>query len=127
MTTQTGPAVSPAAKDADKAPKTVKGSPKWGDVVLRVVAGLVLLYLFLPIFVIILFSFNDPKGKFNYSWQGFTLKNWLDPFKYPSLTHALKLSINVAAVSTAIALILGTLVAIALVRQRFRGIQAVDT
>ncbi len=125
--TQAGAAVSPAAKDADKAPKTVKGSPKWGDLVLRVVAGLVLLYLFLPIFVIILFSFNNPKGKFNYSWQGFTLKNWLDPFKYPPLTDALLLSINVAAVSTVIALVLGSLVAVALVRQRFRGSQTVDT
>jgi spermidine/putrescine transport system permease protein len=127
VTTQADAAVSPAAKDADKVPKTVKGSPKWGDIVLRVVAGLVLLYLFLPIFVIILFSFNNPKGKFNYSWQGFTLKNWLDPFKYPALTDALMLSINVAAVSTAIALVLGSLVAIALVRQRFRGSQTVDT
>ena len=127
MTTQAGAAVANAADQADRAPKTVKGSPKWGDVVLRVVAGLVLLYLFLPIFVIILFSFNDPKGKFNYSWQGFTLKNWLDPFKYPALTDALVLSINVAAVSTAIALVLGTLVAVALVRQRFRGSQTVDT
>ncbi|MFY9917711.1 MAG: ABC transporter permease [Mycobacterium sp.] len=127
MTTQGGAAVANAADQADRAPKTVKGSPKWGDVVLRVVAALVLLYLFLPIFVIILFSFNDPKGKFNYSWQGFTLKNWLDPFKYPALTDALVLSINVAAVSTAIALVLGTLVAIALVRQRFRGSQTVDT
>jgi spermidine/putrescine transport system permease protein len=127
MTTQAGAAMANAAEQQDKAPKTVKGSPKWGDIVLRVVAGLVLLYLFLPIFVIILFSFNNPKGKFNYSWQGFTLKNWLDPFKYPALTDALMLSINVAAVSTAIALVLGTLVAIALVRQRFRGIQAVDT
>jgi spermidine/putrescine transport system permease protein len=108
-------------------PKKVKGSPKWGDLLLRVVAGLVLLYLFLPIFVIVLFSFNDPKGKFNYSWQGFTLKNWADPFKYPALTDALKLSLNVAAVSTAFALVLGSLVAIALVRQRFRGRTAVDT
>jgi spermidine/putrescine transport system permease protein len=127
VTTQAGAAVANAAQEADTAPKTVKGIPKWGDVALRVVAALVLLYLFLPIFVIILFSFNDPKGKFNYSWQGFTLKNWLDPFKYPALTNALKLSINVAAVSTAIAIVLGTLVAIALVRQRFRGSQAVDT
>ena len=83
-------------------PKKVKGSPKWGDLLLRILAGLVLLYLFLPIFVIVLFSFNDPKGKFNYSWQGFTLKNWADPFKYPPLTDALKLSLNVAAVSTAV-------------------------
>jgi spermidine/putrescine transport system permease protein len=127
MTTQAGAAVASAVDQADKAPKAVKGSPKWGDVALRVVAGLVLLYLFLPIFIIVLFSFNDPKGKFNYSWQGFTLKNWLDPFKYPALTDAMKLSINIAAVSTAFALVLGTLVAIALVRQRFRGSGAVDT
>jgi spermidine/putrescine transport system permease protein len=108
-------------------PKKVKGTPKWGDWILRGIAGLVLLYLFLPIFVIVLFSFNDPKGKFNYSWQGFTLNNWAHPFKYPALTDALKLSLNVAAVSTAFALVLGTLVAIALVRQRFRGQSAVDT
>ncbi len=99
----------------------------WGDVLLRLVAALVLLYLFLPIFVIILFSFNKPVGKFNYSWEGFTLENWAHPFKYPPLTEALKLSLNVAAVSTAIAVVLGTLVAIALVRQRWRGQRTVDT
>ncbi|MGV0742839.1 ABC transporter permease [Mycolicibacterium sp. XJ870] len=108
-------------------PKSVKGFPRWGDLILRVVAGLVLLYLFIPIFVIILFSFNKPAGKFNYTWQGFTLENWADPFKYPALTNALKLSLEVAALSTAIALVLGTLVAIALVRQRFRGQKAIDT
>ncbi|MGY4869414.1 ABC transporter permease [Mycolicibacterium elephantis] len=107
--------------------KSVKGDRKWGDILLRIVAALVLLYLFLPIFVIMLFSFNDPKGKFNYTWQGFTLDNWADPFKYPALTQALMLSINVAAVSTAVALVLGSLVAIALVRQRWRGQRAVDT
>ncbi|HCA53660.1 MAG TPA: ABC transporter permease [Mycobacterium sp.] len=90
-------------------------------------AALVLLFLFVPILVIIVFSFNKPAGKFNYTWQGFTLDNWADPFKYPALTQALKLSLNVAAVSTAIALVLGSLVAIALVRQRFRGRTAVDT
>lgn len=126
MTTQAGAAVAAAAEQPPR-PKTVKGTPKWGDWGLRIVAGLVLLYLFIPIFVIVLFSFNDPKGKFNYSWQGFTLDNWLDPFKYPALTDAMKLSLNVAAVSTVIALVLGTLVAIALVRQRWRGQRAVDT
>ena len=104
-----------------------RGSFKLGDFALRVVAGLVLVYLFVPILVIIVFSFNKPKGKFNYTWQGFTWDNWLDPFKYPALAKALQLSLNVAAVSTAIALVLGTLVAIALVRQRFRGSKAVDT
>jgi spermidine/putrescine transport system permease protein len=126
MTTQAGASVATAI-GAPPEPKTVKGSPKWGDLALRIVAGLVLLYLFLPIFIIVLFSFNNPQGKFNYTWQGFTLDNWAEPFKYPALTNAMKLSLNVAAVSTAVALVLGSLVAIALVRQRWRGQRAVDT
>ena len=107
--------------------RTVRGTFKLGDVALRFAAGLTLLFLFLPILVIIVFSFNKPAGKFNYTWQGFTLENWANPFKYPALTAALKMSLSVAAVSTAIALVFGTLVAIALVRQRFRGRTAVDT
>jgi spermidine/putrescine transport system permease protein len=108
-------------------PKPRLGGLKLGDLALRGVALLVLLYLFLPIFVIVLFSFNKPAGKFNYTWQGFTLDNWADPFKYPALAQALKLSLEVAAISTAIAIVLGTLLAIALVRQRFRGSKAVET
>lgn len=107
--------------------RSFAGSFKVGDFALRVLAGLTLLFLFVPILVIIVFSFNSPAGKFNYTWQGFTLDNWAHPFKYPALTKALQLSLNVAAVSTAIALVLGTLVAVALVRQRFRGRTAVDT
>ena len=125
MTTQAGAAIATAAQQPPE-PKAVKGSPKWGDWSLRIVAGLVLIYLFIPIFVIVLFSFNNPAGRFNYSWQGFTLDNWMDPFRYPALTNALKMSLNVAAVSTAIALVLGTLLAIALVRQRWRGQKTVD-
>ena len=107
--------------------RSFRGSFKLGDFALRALAAVTLLFLFLPILVIIVFSFNAPKGKFNYTWQGFTLDNWAHPFKYPALTQALKLSLNVAAVSTAIALVFGTLVAVALVRQRFRGRTAVDT
>ncbi|MCW2512915.1 MAG: transporter permease [Mycobacterium sp.] len=107
--------------------RSIMGTGKLGDVALRVIAALVLLYIFVPIFVIVLFSFNKPAGKFNYTWQGFTLDNWANPFKYPALAEALKMSIQVAALSTLIALVLGTLLAIALVRQRFRGSGAVDT
>ncbi len=107
--------------------RSFRGTFKLGDIALRVAAGFTLLFLFLPILVIIVFSFNKPRGKFNYTWQGFTLENWLHPFKYPALAKALRLSLEVAALSTAIALVLGTLVAIALVRQRFRGSKAVDT
>jgi spermidine/putrescine transport system permease protein len=107
--------------------RSFRGTFKLGDLALRVAAGFTLLFLFLPILVIIVFSFNKPKGQFNYTWQGFTFENWLHPFKYPSLAKALRLSVEVAALSTAVALVLGTLVAIALVRQRFRGSKAVDT
>lgn len=107
--------------------RNFRGTFKLGDLALRVAAGLVLAFLFVPILVIVVFSFNKPAGKFNYTWQGFTLENWANPFKYPALTDALKLSLNVAAVSTAIAVVFGTLVAVALVRQRFRGRTAVDT
>jgi spermidine/putrescine transport system permease protein len=127
MTLQEATAVLDAV-DTKKS-KTIRGlgSGKLGDIALKVIAGVVMLYIFVPIFVIVLFSFNKPAGKFNYTWQGFTLDNWAHPFKYPALASALKLSVEVAAVSTAIALVLGTLLAIALVRQRFRGNKAVET
>ncbi len=129
MSTEAGVAIAHTMDQGGlaKPGRNFRGTFKLGDLALRIIAGLVLLYLFLPILVIIVFSFNKPAGKFNYTWQGFTLDNWANPFKYPALTEALKLSINVAAVSTAIAVVLGTLVAIALVRQRFRGSKAVDT
>ena len=107
--------------------RNFRGTFKLGDLALRLGATVTLIFLFLPILVIIVFSFNNPAGKFNYTWQGFTLENWAHPFKYPALAKALRLSLEVAALSTAIALVLGTLVAIALVRQRFRGSKAVDT
>ena len=62
MTTQAGAAVATAAEQPPT-PKRVRGERKIGDLLLRIVAGLVLLYLFLPIFVIILFSFNKPAGQ----------------------------------------------------------------
>jgi len=129
MTTEAGLAIANTLDHGGlaKPGRSFRGTFRLGDLTLRIIAGLVLFYLFLPILVIIVFSFNKPAGKFNYTWQGFTWDNWANPFKYPALTSALKLSINVAAVSTAIALVLGTLVAVALVRQRFRGSQAVDT
>lgn len=122
MTTLTAPPDTPAP-----APRPHRERRRWGDIGLRLVAGLVLVYLFIPIAVIVAFSFNKPLGKFNLTWKGFTLDNWADPFKYPQLTDALETSIKVAAVSTAVAVVLGTLVAVALVRQRFRGSGAVDT
>lgn len=93
---------------------------------LGVWSGLALLYLFVPIFIVVLFSFNDNKGRFNFTWQGFTLKHWQDPFADPDLALALKNSLLIAGVSTLIATVLGTFMALALVRYGFRGRGASD-
>jgi spermidine/putrescine transport system permease protein len=89
--------------------------------VLSVYAALALGYLFLPIAVVIVFSFNNPAGRFNYTWQGFTLDNWLNPFAFPGLQSALKVSIELAFLSAIAATALGTMIALALVRYRFKG------
>ncbi len=89
-------------------------------------AALALLYLFLSIFVVVLFSFNDNQGRFNLTWEGFTLKHWQDPFGVEGLGEALRNSLAIAALSTLVALALGTLMALALVRHRFRGRAGAD-
>lgn len=93
----------------------------WRGRLLDGTAALVLAYLFLPIFVIVAFSFNRPEGKFNFVWKGFSLEAWLDPFRYPALVDAMRLSVMVAGVSTLVATVLGTMLALALTRYRFRG------
>jgi spermidine/putrescine transport system permease protein len=87
---------------------------------------LALLYLFIPIFIVVLFSFNDNTGRFNFTWQGFTLDHWSDPFADPDLAVALKNSLLIAAISTVLATILGTFMALSLVRYGFRGRGTVD-
>jgi spermidine/putrescine transport system permease protein len=93
---------------------------------LGVWAALALLYLFVPIFIVVLFSFNDNKGRFNFTWQGFTLSHWADPFENPDLGVALKNSLLIALLSTLLATALGTFMALALVRYGFRGRGVVD-
>jgi spermidine/putrescine transport system permease protein len=102
-----------------------RGMPRWlgrvGSMALNVYAVLGFVYLFAPIFVIVLFSFNRPKGKFNLVWQRFTLDNWAHPFEKHELTQALTKSVQIAVLATIVATILGALIALALARYRFRG------
>jgi spermidine/putrescine transport system permease protein len=89
-------------------------------------SGLALLYLFIPIFIVILYSFNDNKGRFNFTWQGFTLKHWQHPFANTDLTTALQNSLVIALATVVIAVALGTFMALALVRYGFRGKTVTD-
>ena len=89
--------------------------------VLTVYSLLFFLYLMLPIGVVIAFSFNHPKGRFNYTWRGFTWDNWLHWNAIPGIQSAITLSLEIALLASIVATGLGTLIALALVRYGFRG------
>jgi len=89
--------------------------------ILPVFTGLAVLYLFLPIAVMIAFSFNDPAGRQNITWQGFTFRNYMDIWNRPDVTGPMVNSLIVAVIATLIATVLGTLIGMALTRYEFRG------
>jgi spermidine/putrescine transport system permease protein len=88
--------------------------------VLTLYSALFFAYLMLPIVVVAVFSFNNPPGKFNYSWYGFTWNNWRYWNGVPGIQSAIVLSLEIALVASLIATGLGTLIALALVRYNFR-------
>ena len=94
---------------------------RWRRLLLPVYLVLALIYMFIPVVVVVLFSFNDNQGRFNVIWQGFTLKHWLDPFADRRILEALGTSLVIAVLSAAFATVLGTLIALALARYNFRG------
>jgi len=83
-------------------------------------------YLALPVLVMILFSFNDPSGRSNISWRGFSLESWFDPLGQPGLAEAVTTSLAVALFATLAATVLGVLIGLALVRHRFRGRSSIN-
>ena len=93
----------------------------WNKYLLFIYTGGAIVYLMAPVAVMILFSFNDPAGKSNFVWQGFTLAAWLDPFGVAGLESAVMISIAIALLSTLVATALGTAIALALARHDFVG------
>lgn len=87
---------------------------------------LAICYLLIPIVVMIIFSFNDYQGKFNFIWSGFTLKAWQQPLAWPGLGDAIRISLTIAFLSTIFSTILGTMIGLALTRYKFRGRGAIN-
>ncbi len=83
-------------------------------------------YLLVPIAVVIAFSFNDPPGRYNYTWHGFTLDQWKNWDAVPALKDAMVFSLEIAILASAVATVLGTMIALALVRYGFRGRKATN-
>ncbi|WP_088314284.1 ABC transporter permease [Kineosporia sp. R_H_3] len=94
---------------------------RWlGRNALRIYGAIAFAYLFTPIAYITVFSFNDG-GRSNLVWRGFTLKNWANPCGAPEVCSAVGNSLKIGLTATVIATVLGTMVAFALGRHRFRG------
>ena len=87
---------------------------------LHIYAFLAFAYIFTPIAYVTVFSFNDA-GKTNLIWRGFTTSNWTNPCGAPEVCSAVVSSLRIGITATIISTVLGTMIAFALARYRFRG------
>lgn len=101
----------------------MKGST--GKILKGIYALLIYMFLYIPIMVLIVFSFNE--SKLNVVWTGFTFKWYESLMHNAGILEAVKNSLIVAIVSTIIATIIGTLAAIGLYRYKFRGKNIIDS
>ncbi len=82
-------------------------------------------FLFAPIVVLIIFSFNDSRR--NFQWKGFTLDWYPTMLGNDELLDALIVTLQIAAVAVIVSTVLGTLLGLALARRKFRGKTATET
>jgi len=111
----------PAAKPPAARPPR-RGPVRWlREHLVPIAAALAFCYMLLPNVVVVLFSFNNPTGRYNYTWQEFSLDAWKDPCGPAGICDSLGLSLRIGVVSTLLATALGTLAAFAMARHRYRG------
>jgi spermidine/putrescine transport system permease protein len=100
---------------------------RWlGDHLILLVGLAVLLYMFTPVFVVMLMSFNDPASRNSYSFDGFTLDNWRNICAPFGMCESVVTSLQIGLLATLLATLLGTLMAFAMVRHRFHGRSAAN-
>ncbi len=89
---------------------------------LVVIIGLLVMgYILLPNLVVIAYSFNRPRGHLNIQWSRFSFDAWTNPCGTPGICSSVGLSLKIGLIASIVATILGTMVAFALGRHRFRG------
>jgi spermidine/putrescine transport system permease protein len=81
----------------------------------------VLAILLVPNVVVALFSFNKPNGRYNYEWVRASADAWTNPCGTPGICEALGLSLKIGVTASVVATVMGTMIAFALGRHRFRG------
>jgi spermidine/putrescine transport system permease protein len=119
--------VSPATRAARPADRSVARAPRGGPLrwlrehIVPIAAGLAFVYMLLPNVIVVLFSFNNPTGRYNYTWNEFSLDAWLHPCAPSGMCSSLGLSLRIGLLATLASTILGTLAAFAMARHRYRG------
>jgi spermidine/putrescine transport system permease protein len=109
-----------------------KSRKRWTRFILPTYTWFVIVYLSFPIFVMILYSFNNTDTGFGIAprvktaWSGFTLNWYKRPFDVPDLTTALKHSLTIAVLSALTATVIGTFLGLALGRYKYRGKPVTD-
>ncbi len=119
MTLQEGAVLADVTTTPKKSTRRRGGGYSLGRWLLPVYTVLALLFLLIPIVYTFVYSFNDSRRS-NISWRGFTLDNWLNVCDAQDVCESFGNSLLIGVVATVIATTLGTMIAIALVRYRFR-------
>ena len=88
---------------------------------LALAALVVLVYMLIPNVIVAVYSFNDPVGRYNYTWERFSTDAWAHPCGAQGICEALGLSLRIGLTASLVATALGTMIAFALGRYRFRG------
>jgi spermidine/putrescine transport system permease protein len=113
-------APSPTRRTPARAPR--RGPLRWlREHIVPIAAALAFVYMLLPNVIVVLFSFNDPAGRYNYTWQEFSFDGWLNPCAPTGLCSSLALSLQIGVATTLLSTALGTLAAFAMARHRYRG------
>jgi spermidine/putrescine transport system permease protein len=102
-----------------------KGMSRVPDRALFALALVIYIFLYAPIVVLMLFSFNSANS--TQIWEGFSLTWYADLLSNKSVLDAFRTSMIVGVSATAIATVIGTLTALALTRHRFRGKSVADS
>jgi len=121
LTEPAAPGSGPAT--ADRAPSAGRRGP-WAFLrrhLLLVVTVAVFVFMLLPNAVILWMSFNRPQGKFDYTWNRFSLDAWKNPCASTEMCHSIGLSLEIGVIATVVATVLGTMISFAMVRFRFTG------
>ena len=105
-----------------KSPSRTHKARVWFRSHLILLVGILVLgYMFLPVFVVVALSFNEPKSRLTYTFDKFTFNNWLHPCQVGDMCTAVGTSLKIGILATIGATLIGTLMAFAIVRHRFRG------